>query len=185
MFVAIQTPWLSGWWDPTTVMESLDVGQGSRSIYNRLPRDAVMPHPWRCSRPGWMGPWAAWAGGGQPCPWQGLKIEDLWGPFQPKPFCDSVAMLIYSGNLPWGPQAFSLPLASATNSWTPPTYIWVSEISFFLCALHLAHFCTSFAYMEAGYHFFSLPGTGNLGRDRKRRTLLSVSYIGMQLQPQK
>ena len=20
-----------------------------------------MPHPWRCSRPGWMGPWAAWA----------------------------------------------------------------------------------------------------------------------------
>ena len=28
-------------------------------------------HPWRCSRPGWMGPWAAWSGikwgGWQPC----------------------------------------------------------------------------------------------------------------------
>ena len=24
-----------------------------------LPREAVMPHPWRHSRPGWMGPWEA------------------------------------------------------------------------------------------------------------------------------
>jgi len=24
-----------------------------------LPREAVVPHPWRRSRPGWMGPWAA------------------------------------------------------------------------------------------------------------------------------
>jgi len=23
------------------------------------------------SKPGWMGHWVAWAGGGQPCPWQG------------------------------------------------------------------------------------------------------------------
>ena len=22
-----------------------------------------IPHPWRCSRPGWMGTWAAWFGG--------------------------------------------------------------------------------------------------------------------------
>ena len=32
-------------------------------------------HPWRCSRPGWMGPWAAWAGikhgGWWPCLWRG------------------------------------------------------------------------------------------------------------------
>jgi len=27
-----------------------------------LPREAVVPHPWRCSRPGWMGPWAAEVG---------------------------------------------------------------------------------------------------------------------------
>ena len=25
----------------------------------QLPREAVVPHPWRHSRPGWMGPWAA------------------------------------------------------------------------------------------------------------------------------
>ena len=33
-------------------------------------------HPWRCSRPGWMGPWAAWAGmkcgGWWPCLWRGV-----------------------------------------------------------------------------------------------------------------
>ena len=34
-------------------------------------REAVVPHPWRCSRLGWMRPWAAWAGDGQPWPWQG------------------------------------------------------------------------------------------------------------------
>jgi len=34
-----------------------------------------MPHPWRCSRPGWMGPWAAWSsikwGGWWPFLWWG------------------------------------------------------------------------------------------------------------------
>ena len=25
---------------------------------------------------------------GQPCPWQGLGLGGLWGPFQPKLFCD-------------------------------------------------------------------------------------------------
>jgi len=25
----------------------------------QLPREAVVPHPWSCSRPGWMGPQAA------------------------------------------------------------------------------------------------------------------------------
>jgi len=25
----------------------------------QLPREAVVPHPWRRSRSGWMGPWAA------------------------------------------------------------------------------------------------------------------------------
>ena len=36
-----------------------------------------VPHPWRHSGPGWMGPWAAWSGGGQPCPWQGLGLGGL------------------------------------------------------------------------------------------------------------
>ena len=26
-----------------------------------------IPHPRRCSRPGWMGPWAVWSSGRQPC----------------------------------------------------------------------------------------------------------------------
>jgi len=54
-------------------------------VLAQLPKEAVVPHPWRHSRPGWMGPWAAWAGGGQPCPWKGLGLGGLWGPFQPKP----------------------------------------------------------------------------------------------------
>ena len=29
-------------------------------------REAVVPHPWRRSRPGWMGPWAAELLGGSP-----------------------------------------------------------------------------------------------------------------------
>ena len=39
------------------------------------PERLWMPHPWRCSRPGWMGPWAAWSSiryeGWWPCLWQG------------------------------------------------------------------------------------------------------------------
>jgi len=30
-----------------------------------------MPHPWRCSRPGWMGPWATWSSSWQPYLWHG------------------------------------------------------------------------------------------------------------------
>ena len=30
-----------------------------------------MPHPWECSRPGWMRLWATWSSGRCPCPWQG------------------------------------------------------------------------------------------------------------------
>ena len=36
-----------------------------------------VPRPWRCSRQGWMGPWAAWAGEGQPAHgwnWIGFKV---------------------------------------------------------------------------------------------------------------
>ena len=37
-------------------------------------------HPWRCWKPGWMGPWAAWAGmkcaGWWPCLWRG--VGDSW-----------------------------------------------------------------------------------------------------------
>lgn len=41
------------------------------------PEKLWMPHPWKCSRPDWMGPWAIWSR-----VWQGWCIKD---PFQPKP----------------------------------------------------------------------------------------------------
>lgn len=70
--------------------------------WHRLPRDPEwMPRPWRCSRPGWMGPWAAWDGGGQPCPWQGLGLGGQWGPFQTKPFCESTVLFQDMGEARW------------------------------------------------------------------------------------
>ena len=34
-------------------------GEGGEVLEQAAQRD-WMPHPWNCSRPGWMGPWAAW-----------------------------------------------------------------------------------------------------------------------------
>jgi len=48
-----------------------------------------VPHPWRCWRPGWMGPWAAWADGGHPTRGSGLKWMGFKVPSSPKPHCDS------------------------------------------------------------------------------------------------
>ena len=47
-----------------------------------------MPHPWRWSRPSWMGPWATWSsikcGGWWPCLWQrGWNSMILWVPSNP------------------------------------------------------------------------------------------------------
>jgi len=36
--------------------------------WHSYPEKLRVPQPWRHSRPGWMGPWAASAGRGQPCP---------------------------------------------------------------------------------------------------------------------
>jgi len=39
---------------------------------------------WQCSRPGWTGLWATWAGGRCPCPWQGGWNEMIFKvPFNP------------------------------------------------------------------------------------------------------
>ena len=47
------------------------------------PEKLWVPRPWKCSRPVWVGPWAPWAGGVQPCLWEGrLKLENLHGPVQ-------------------------------------------------------------------------------------------------------
>ena len=56
-----------------------------------------MPQPRRCPRPGWMGPWAAWAvpdlGAFSPAQGSHLEWDDLSGPFQPKPSYDSMIVL--------------------------------------------------------------------------------------------
>jgi len=55
-----------------------------------------MPHPWRCPRPDWMGPWAAWAGGGQPAHGRGLGFGGLECPFQPNPNHSMTLWLVLS-----------------------------------------------------------------------------------------
>ena len=60
-------------------------------VWNKLPRELWVPHPWRCSRLGWMGPWAAWAGGGQPVHGRVVGLGGLWGPSQFKPFYDYIS----------------------------------------------------------------------------------------------
>jgi len=46
---------------------------------NTFPREAVVPHPWRCSRPGWMRPWVTELLGASPphgmeWDWVGFKV---------------------------------------------------------------------------------------------------------------
>jgi len=58
------------------------------------PKKLWMLHPWRHLRPGHMGPWLALCG--NPLCGRGLELDDLWGPFLPKPFYNSM-------NLCWEP----------------------------------------------------------------------------------
>jgi len=44
-----------------------------------------------CSR---MGLWTTQSSVWQPCPWKDVELDDLYGPFQPILFCDS--MIPYS-----------------------------------------------------------------------------------------
>ena len=45
--------------------------------WHRLHREAVVPHPWRCSRLGWIGPWAAELVGGSPAHSRELGLGGL------------------------------------------------------------------------------------------------------------
>jgi len=59
-------------------------------LWHRLPRAAVVSHPRRHTRPGWMGPLAVWSGGWQFAHGRGLELTLLYGPFQSKPLYDSM-----------------------------------------------------------------------------------------------
>ena len=55
--------------------------EGSKALAH-LPREAVVPHPWRRSRPGWMGPWAAELLGSSPAysmgwDWVGFEVLSI------------------------------------------------------------------------------------------------------------
>ena len=59
--------------------------------WNRMLREAVDAlRPWKHSRPGWMGLSASWSVGGVPAYSRGLELDDLKGPFQPKPLYASM-----------------------------------------------------------------------------------------------
>ena len=73
------------------------------------PERPWMPHPWRCSRPGWMGPWATWSsiryGGWWPSMQQeGWSLMTLEVPSNPS---HSMTVLTY----PPQPIVFLAPLA--------------------------------------------------------------------------
>ena len=54
--------------------------------------------PWKHSRPGWMGPWAAWFSGWQPCPLQGVGTRWSLRSFPTKAilrFYDSMTLWFY------------------------------------------------------------------------------------------
>lgn len=53
-----------------------------------------MPHPWRHSKPGWTRPWAIWSSRQHPCLWWGVELDELWGHFQPKSFCNSMILTV-------------------------------------------------------------------------------------------
>ena len=91
-----------------------------------------VPHPWRCSWPGWMGPWAAWSGGWQPAHGRGLKLSDLWGPFQPKLFHDPMILSITDSVIPavQAPTLFQSPGIGVARRWRwscpQPTWIFTA-----------------------------------------------------------
>jgi len=53
------------------------------------PEKLWMPHLCRSSGPGLMGSWAVWFIVATLPTAEGLELDDLWGPFAPKPFYDS------------------------------------------------------------------------------------------------
>ena len=84
--------------------EGLDWMSGGSSLQRKwrgagtgCPERLWMLCPWWCSRPTWMGLWTTWSstrsGGWWLRLWQGVEMNDPWGPFQPKPFYDSMILL--------------------------------------------------------------------------------------------
>jgi len=69
---------------------ALSLSEECPFFFDRLPRELWVPHLCRCSRPGWMGPWAGWFNGWQPVHSWGLELRVIWAPSQPKSFYNSM-----------------------------------------------------------------------------------------------
>jgi len=75
--------------------------------WHHCPEKLWVLHPWKHSRPGWMGPSAAWAGGGAALPtagcwgWVGFKVHST--PNQPRFDFMMISSLLSGGmvSLPW------------------------------------------------------------------------------------
>lgn len=52
----------------------LALSSTERALRHSCPGKLWVPHPWTYAVPGWMGPWAARAAGGQPCLWPGVEL---------------------------------------------------------------------------------------------------------------
>jgi len=53
-----------------------------------------MPHPWKCSRSGWMGLWWSGLDRGVLTDLKAMELGDLSDPFQLKPFYNHVLFLL-------------------------------------------------------------------------------------------
>lgn len=81
------------WWKWMTVLGSTTGMAGNeRLASSHFQTGELFPHPWRCTRPGWMASWAAELVEGS------LPTGRLWCPFQPKLFCDFVIFHTFSGH---------------------------------------------------------------------------------------
>jgi len=78
-------------WHPLDFLSLKHVSNFKHYSDNFCPERLWMPHPWRCSRPGFgCGPGQPelvldMEVGGPACSREGLELDDPWGPFRPKP----------------------------------------------------------------------------------------------------
>jgi len=94
----LSRPWISVWNLRVQKAKCIMGGQQGKQKFftqrvvrpcHRLPEKLWMHHPWRWSKPRMMSQ-AAWSSGSQLAHSKGLKLGDLWGPFQPKSLYDSM-----------------------------------------------------------------------------------------------
>jgi len=152
-----------------------------------------MPQLWRCSRPGWMRPWAAssstWSDG-----WNlacGRGVGTWWSlrSFQPKPFFDSI-VLFKNKRLIWYNWRQTFPQYSGSPSLHRAT--WIVLFSFCHCKTLMACWIS---YMQCTLHttpIFSWPHSsaeidsrrkriGSVGQKNNRESPSVISKLNLMI----